>query len=218
MSKGPKISALEKSAELINAGGAIKSKIKEAMQALGREYDKLREKNHDAQIAYANTQKSLDAYSPERGEFFRSNDLPFDLHQVRAEKHKAIFIRWSGEDVWKEVETLLDTREALKNLPVITKEAKEESVEEKVKKRVLTSFKSQIENNKANFNWAKAVLDEMNKELPEIKNMPVSINHVYCQNYHGTSWLRIDWFFSGKKVAFNVILAAVEAAKEEKKK
>jgi hypothetical protein len=211
-----KITALEKAAELINAGETIKAKLKDAMESLNREYSKLHDKCHDAQITFANADFVLKDGGEARGKFFRDNDLPFDLHQVRPEKHKPIFVRWMSEDAWNEVQTLIDTREALKALPVVTKAPKEKSVEEIVKTRVLSTFKSQAENHKAQFNWAKAIIEEMNKELPEIKSMPVSVSHVYCSNYHGTSWLRVDWFFNGHKVAFNVIAAAVDAARAGK--
>lgn len=211
-----KIPALEKAAALINAGETIKAKLKDALDALGREYEKLNTKSHDAQITFANANDDLKLGGQARGDFFRDNDTPFNLHQVRLDKHKAIFVRWIGEDGWNEIVTLIDTREALKALPIVTKEPKAKSAEEVVKERILKAYKNEIENRKAQFNWAKTIIDEMNKELPEIKNMPVSVSHVYCSNYHGTSWLRIDWYFNGHKVPFGIIAAAVDAARAEK--
>lgn len=217
MAKEPKISALEKAAILINAGETIKAKLKDAMDALNREYDKLRDANHMAQIKYADGVDALSKnFSPERGEFFRQNDVPFGLHQVKADKHKRIFVQFSGEDVWREVETLINTRTALKELPIVTKEPKGESPEEKIKKTVLSTFKSESERVQGQFNWAKAVMDEFAKMFPNAKGLPVSVSHVYCSNYHGTSWLRVDWYLSGQKTRFNIIAAAAQEHNEKK--
>jgi hypothetical protein len=40
------------------------------------------------------------------------------------------------------------------------------------------------------------------------KGLPVSVNRIFCVNYAGTQWMRLDWFLNDRRVPFSVIAAA----------
>ncbi len=71
-------------AALINAGEAIKAKVKEATDALNRAYEAIREAHMD--IVRGESDTTVWAIYCEAIE---ARGLPFDLHQVRAAKHQA---------------------------------------------------------------------------------------------------------------------------------
>jgi hypothetical protein len=207
---------LEKATEVVNAGSAIKSRIKEALEQVSRAYEAIRDRAHTAQIDFANADPVLSTDHQARGQFFYAdgNDLPFQLNHVREAKHRATFERFGGE--WQAVADLIALREAVKGVEVITREPKEPGLETVVKARVMKSFDQWMADRKAVFNWATEIVRELNAELPAVKRLPISINHVYCQNEHGTRWLRIDWYMNGRKVPFNTIVAAAETVQREK--
>ena len=48
-----------------------------------------------------------------------------------------------------------------------------------------------------------------------LEGLPVNVHRVFCANYGGTTWVRLDWFLSGRRVAFSVIAAAYDALVRE---
>jgi hypothetical protein len=48
-----------------------------------------------------------------------------------------------------------------------------------------------------------------------LKGLPVSVNRVFCGNYAGTTWVRIDWFLSGNRVPFSTVAAAYQTLVDE---
>lgn len=48
-----------------------------------------------------------------------------------------------------------------------------------------------------------------------LEGLPVSVHRVFCGNYAGTRWLRLDWYLSGRRVAFSVVAAAYDTLVRE---
>lgn len=48
-----------------------------------------------------------------------------------------------------------------------------------------------------------------------LKGLPVSVRGHYCQNYGGTTWVRMDWYYRGERTAFSIIAAAYDALVRE---
>lgn len=176
-------------AKVLEAEVTYKSAVKEANEALGYFYDDLRKEFDDAT------------------NFEKCWDIPFGLHQVREAKHKEVF-----GDFWERVEALVELRAQVKAVPVGTFPRKEETVEAKIARTV----REEIEANKEKFDVAKRIIELFGKWVfdeklgKEIAKFPISVNHVYCQNYFGTTWVRIDWYLSGRRTPFNMIMAAAE--------
>lgn len=206
-----------KAAAVVAAGAAIKSRIKEALEDLSRAYDKQRE---------VIMKECLEVFRNDREEGIEVNAeadalyyaMPYSLAHFRT-KHVEMIRKVFGsafEDVITNIENLVALRNELKSVEV-AKFEKTETTEDKIKARVLKSFAELSAENKAQFDWASAIIREMNEEFAEVERMPVYVNTVFCQNYHGTMWVRIDWYFEGQKTAFNIIAAAAQKIMDEKK-
>lgn len=221
-----------KAAAVVNAGSAIKAKIKEALEDLGRGFEAQRRVVMDALLDIFRQERdagrAVIVDGREQYEAGGRMDLatqayyafPHDLHLYR-DKHKAAVAAVLGEDapagVFGTIENLFTLRLEVKAVEVVKFERKEPGIEEKIKERVLKTFEQFAADRRAQFDWATEIVRELNKDLPEVKKMPVSCRPVYCRNDHGTTWIRIDWYFRGEKVAFNVIAAAAQTVADEKK-
>ncbi|QWY83645.1 hypothetical protein [Rhizobium phage RHph_X2_26] len=221
-----------KAIEVINAGEAIKVRVKEANEDLGRAFDAKRRVIMDACLEVFRVEREAGRATIVDGrEAYETGSamdlataayygMPYGLHQWRAAKHAAMVRAAFGatlDATLAEIDGLAALRDAVKAVPVVAREAKGETTEQKIRARVLKSFAELSAERRAQFDWATAIIRELNAELPEVKRLPVSVNHVYCSNMHGTNWLRIDWYFRGQKTAFNVIAAAAEKVTDEKK-
>lgn len=189
-------------AALINAGEATKSKVKEACEHLARAYDKVTHEIHDILLADRSIEDwdalywnipALHNWKPRHDEMFKG--FPVQAAQAAA---------------------LANLRTEVKALPIIAREAKGPTAEAQIKARVLKSFTEWAANRRAQFDWAKAICDAAEEVRPGVLRLPVSINHVYCCNAHGTQWVRIDWFMNGTRTPFQVIAAAADAAMRER--
>lgn len=202
-------------AALINAGQAAKVRIKEANEALGRAYDAIRGQHHDQVVTEARAahpgddQESLNAY----WKALYARDLPYGLHQVRAAKHQAA-AETTGN--WERIAALVELREAVKALPIVTREPKEPGPEELIKNRAMKSFAETIKEQRAKFDWAAEIMKSAKEVKPGILALPISVQPVYCQNEYGTSWVRCDWYLRGEKTAFNIIAAAADAEMQKR--
>jgi hypothetical protein len=49
----------------------------------------------------------------------------------------------------------------------------------------------------------------------KLAGLPVNVHRVFCCNYGGAQWVRLDWYLSGKRTAFSVIAAAYAKLVEE---
>jgi hypothetical protein len=197
-------------AALINAGEAIKAKVKEATDLLNRAYSSVLD-IHNAQViresAEANPRNDEEGWKAYAAAI-AARDLPFDLHHVRADKHRAAA---ESTGCWNQIEALVNLRAEVKAIPIVVREAKGPTAEEQIKARVLKSFSEIAADRRAAFDWAKAIIAAAEEVRPGFRRLQLHVHHVYCQNQHGTEWIRIDWFLNGRRTAFNVIAAAWEA-------
>ncbi|AKF13646.1 hypothetical protein PHIN3_383 [Sinorhizobium phage phiN3] len=225
-----------KAVAIVNAGSAIKAKIKEANEDLARAFDVLERLVKDALLAVMREERDAgravidnntgcETYAKKGSRFDHANQayygFPFDLHNYRA-KHRAAVEAVVGTEALAEtfttIEDLFALRLEVKAVEVVKFERKEAGAEEAIKDRVLKSFEEWLKDRKETFDWSKRIIEEFNKEVPTAEDMklPVSINPVYCRNFHGTTWVRIDWFLAGKKVPFQVIMGAAQTVADEK--
>lgn len=190
---------------VINSDGALKSHIKVALEAVVRIYDEM--------IKTARQNEILGIYKVSgRTEALEHAywNIP-DLHNVK-EKHKEFL-----GDFYPQAVELKELRDAIKAVPVVTVQKKEESIETTIR----NLLKNKIETTAEKFDYAKFVMDEFAKMVfsekfgKEVMLAPISNVPVYCMNYFGTSWVRIDWYLNGRKTSFNMIMAAIEEWKEK---
>lgn len=213
-----------KAVAIVNAGAAIKVRIKEANEDLARAYDVQKQVIMNACLDLFRAARE-DGKTHEEINAMPANALYYampDLHVFKAKHADAIRAVFTDkEDVIAAIEELVELRAGVKAAEVIKFERKEQTVEEKIKDRVLKNFAEVAADRRAQFNWAAEIIREMNKELPYEADKgllaPINCRPVYCMNYAGTAWVRIDWYFRGEKMAMNVILAAVGKIADEKK-
>lgn len=206
-----------KAAAIVNAGAAIKSRIKEANEDLARAYEVAEEaiKSYYLNIDY-------DARHADQ----KKTDLYYTfpaLHNFK-EKHVDLIRAAYGDtfdaDIIPQLQNLVALRAEVKAVEVVKMERKD-NTEEKIKERALKSFEEWMKDRKETFDWTKAIMSAFNEEVEladDVELKGVRINQVFCQNYAGTRWIRIDWFMMGRKVPFQIIMGAAEAVRDEKKK
>mgnify|MGYP006976758686 CR=1 FL=1 len=177
---------------------------KRALDQLNRAYDAIREAAHGAQIDHANGNPALNSVGENRFSFFRENDLPFGLHQVR-DRHVEIIEKWAG--LGQTVREMIALREAIKEAEIAPAPAKPE-IEQKaeaVRKAVI----DEIEKRKAQF-----------VEGLEVARMfgglPVAVNAHLVRGHKGAIFLRHFFYLRGKLTPLNMIIAIAEAYEAEK--
>lgn len=182
---------------------------KRALDELNRAYETIRDAAHGAQIAAAPYQHSAvvltEEQYAERGAFFRANDLPFDLHQVR-DRHIEIIAKWDGDA--QTVRDLIDLRAAIKDAEIAPAPAKPEA--EQKAEAVRKSIIEEMEARKAQF--------VEGLEIARLFNgLPVSVNAHWVHGHKGAVFLRHFFYMRGKLTPLNMILAIAEAHEAEKK-
>lgn len=179
---------------------------KRALDELNRAYEMVRDTACDAVRAYAFAEypTTEEADNIARGELFRANDLPFDLHQVR-DRHVDIIERWAG--LSQTVREMIELREAIKAAEIAPAPAKSE-IEQKaeaVRKAVI----DEIEKRKAQF-----------VEGLEVARMfgglPVTVNAHIVRGHKGAIFLRHFFYLRGKLTPLSMIIAIAEAYEAEK--
>ncbi len=183
-------------AKVLEAGEGSKAFIKTGMEALSYLYDMVRE-DFNNETKYANCW-----------------DVPYSLAHIRAAKHETVF----GE-YWNRVNELVEMRDAIKALPILVRQPKEEGLEQKIRRTIL----EEITARKEKFDIAKRIVElfgvfTKDERGLDVVLLPVSVHHVYCRNYFGTHWIRIDWYLSGEKTPLNTIMAAADQVKREQGK
>lgn len=210
--------AADKAVALINAGQAIKAQVKEVNEALARAYKKIHDAHHlqtiDEEIAksgYKTFPEHNQAAWVQYLEGVHARDLPFDLHNIREAKHRAIA---ESTGNWGAIAELFALRAEVKAVPIAPKAPAGPTTEEKIKTAVLKTFSELTEARKKEFDWAKAIMVEMERFVDGVRYLPIGVRHVYCANQWGTHWIRLDWYLAGNKTAFNVIAAAAQATRK----
>jgi hypothetical protein len=224
-----------KAVAIVNAGSAIKSRVKEANEDLARAFDLQREVVQNALLDVMREERNAGRAVIESGREVYAEDsmmakanaayyaFPFQLNHFRPKHKEAVeaVIGTAIEDTFAKIEELVALRAEVKAVEVVKFDRKEPTFEENIKDRVLKSFAEVNAEKKAQFDWAAEIIREMNAELPYEAEKgllaPISVRPVYCMNYAGTAWVRIDWYFRGDKMASNLILAAVGKIVDEKK-
>jgi len=175
------------------------SRQKEALAFVGSAYDHLRS------IAVHDARHAAWARMPEGARFAEYTDaeeaildMPFGLHQWRA-KHSA-----ACPEQAEAVESLVAMREAIKAMPIEPKPVREEHPLLRVARDEAGVDLDALRNR--TMKQYQDALDLGRK----FKGLPVSVYRVFCVNYAGTTWLRLDWYLRGQRVPFNTIAAAYE--------
>lgn len=176
---------------------------KRALDQLNRAYDAIREAAHDAQIDHANGNPALNNVGENRFSFFRENDLPFGLHQVR-DRHIAIIAKWSDDA--QTVRDLIALRAAIKEAEIAPAPAKPEAEQraEQVRKSVI----DEMERRKAQFVEGLDIARHFG-------GLPVSVNAHWVHGHKGAVFLRHFFYLRGKLTPLNTIVAIAEAYERE---
>lgn len=181
-----------RASEAFDAGFASEAKRKEALGYVNSAFDALTDAMRSALLD--NRPENFDALYW---------GAPMYPHQWTA-KHCALFAAYP--EFVAQAQSCRDLRDAMKAAPVAPKAA---PVEEHA--AVVTVRKSLQEQ-----------MDAMRARYTQVVNvgrilggMPVSVRGFYCQNEAGTVWVRMDWYFHGRRTSQNVILAAYDTLVRE---
>lgn len=193
--------------DAFNQGFTSKSAKQSALRDLGRAYEMLRDALHKAVCASApelsDPANPSEAEWAARGDFFRANEVPFELHQVR-DRHLVLFGTWTGNG--DELRRLIELRATIKDAEVVPP-VKAEKSERLV--RVEATLRDLMETRRAQY--LEAV------ELGELfGRLPVTANTHWVINEHGTRFLRTYFYLRGKLTPLNVIVAAAEELERRK--
>jgi hypothetical protein len=125
-------------------------------------------------------------------------DMPFGLHQWRP-KHSA-----ACPEQAEGVESLLAMRDEIKAMPIDPRPVREDHP-------LLIEARKE-----AGVDLA-ALRDRRVKQYQDALDfgrtfggLPVGVTRVWCRNYAGTVWVRLDWHMNGRRVPFNTIAAAYD--------
>jgi hypothetical protein len=181
----------------LSAGFPSEARRKEALGYLNRAYSQMREKLSDVLL----TQYPADADGVRADPFEELYwGVPMDLHLWKP-RHADLFKAYPGAVT--EAAALIELRDAIKAAVIEPKPVREDHP-------LLTFAKT------ANVDLA-ALRDRRSGEYRDaldlgrkLNGLPVSVHRVFCANYGGTTWVRLDWFLSGKRTAFSVIAAAYD--------
>jgi hypothetical protein len=181
-------------AAALEAGFASEAGRKQALADLNRAYEALRDIERDKLLPGL-----WNAEGTERDETVMTllDAIPFDLHQFRAKATEALASRPA---FIAEVQALAALRAEIKAAPVEPRPPREDHP-------LLRAARADIEAIQAKR------LGDYQDALDlgrRFKGLPVNVHRVFCGNYAGTRWVRMDWFLSGNKVAFNIIAAAYD--------
>lgn len=197
---------IETAQAAFEAGFASMAAKKRALDELNRAYDKVREAVGDKVRAYAfdAIPGAEEADYAARGDIFRANDLPFDLHQVR-DRHFEIVGRWT--DLSQSLRGMVDLRAAIKDAEIAPAPVKDEAAAkvEMVRKAII----DEMERRKAQYVEA--------LEIGRLFNgLPVSVNAHWVHGHKGARFVRHFFYLRGKLTPLAVIMAAADTLKAEK--
>lgn len=194
---------IEAAQTAFEAGFLSKAAQKRALDDLNRAYSDIQRNVHDAVITHANETPELwDNTFPARWDFFRENDLPFDLHQVR-DRHFPIIEKWS--DRAPVVRDLIALRAAIKEAEIATKPVNEEKEKvETVRKAII----DELEMRKAQY--------VEGLEIARLFNgLPVSVNAHWVYGHKGARFIRHFFYLRGKLTPLNMIIAIAQGYERE---
>jgi hypothetical protein len=129
--------------------------------------------------------------------------FPMDLHHWRP-KHDAAY-----PDAAEAVAPLLSLRAAIKAAPVEPKPIREDHPLLKLARSAAGIDLIALRDRRV-----KQYQDALDLGR-RFKGLPVSVNRVWCSNYGGTVWVRLDWYLRGERTPFGTIAAAYDALVRE---
>lgn len=203
------------------AGFASKAAQARALGELNYAYNKMRDTAHHAQIAHANGNPALNNNGENRTEFFRLNDMPFDLHNVR-DRHLVVFARWIDAEAASLISNLIALRAAIKSASIAPAPVKPEAV---VKAETIRrSIVEEMERRKSLFvegldigRMFADLYPRKNKagEIVPSASLPVSVNAHWVSGHKGTDFVRHFFYFNGKLTPLQTIMAIASTLDSE---
>lgn len=183
------------------AGFLSKAAQKRALDELNRAWSNIHDDIHHAVIKQAND--TWQHNCEERWAFFRENETPFDLHQIR-DKHFPTIEKWS--DHGPIVRDLIALRAAIKGAELAPAPVNEEKAKIETIRR---SIIEEIEMRKAQF-------IEGLEMARHFKGLPVSVNAHWVYGHKGARFIRHFFYLNGKLTPLNMIMAIAQTLEDER--
>jgi hypothetical protein len=188
---------------LLEAGFASEARRKEALGWLSRAYERARRAFSDQLLEGFPADPDGVRASPFEELYW---GVPMELHQWRPGKHGALFAAYPAfaaqayelteiRDAIKAA--MVDPRPAGTDHPLLTLAKTAEVDLAALRERRARTYRDTL---------------DMGRRLG---GLPVSVSRVFCANYGGTSWVRLDWYLRGKRTPFSIIAAAYDALVRE---
>ena len=188
---------VEQAEAALASGFASEARRKEAQSKLSSAFSKVRDAFTNKLLADFPRDEDGNRPSPFEELYW---GVPNDLHLWRP-KVAAIFAAYP--EFVAEADALADLRAAIKAAPVEPKPIPEDHPLVVFAKTANVDLAAIREKRMGDYQVA---LDLGRK----LNGLPVSVHRAFCQNYGGTTWVRLDWFLRGRRVAFSVVAAAYD--------
>lgn len=195
---------IEAAQAAFDAGFAAEARRKEAQASVSRAY------YHARQLCWGQLLDDFPAFQDadgvwQRAEPFAALDdaFPFDLHLWRP-KHAAILANRYPLFVAL-VSELSELRAAIKEAMVEPKPVREDHP-------LLIQAREAAGIDPAKLRQRYEDTLDLGRKL---KGLPVSVHRVFCSNYAGSRWIRLDWYLRGRRTPFSIIAAAYDTLVRE---
>lgn len=202
---------MQKAVVAFDAGFAAEARRKEALAQVNRAFEAVREIVHQALLG--------EERGPEPDyEFTRPNwnDLYYDFPNypnLWKPKHDALYAEWPEQVA--QAKRCIELRDAIRAAQIAPKPVREDhpllAMAKADARKIWEQIEARAEKQRQDY---EDTLD-LGRKLAEragaqIEFLPVSVHRVFCANYAGSEWLRLDWYLRGRRVAFNVIAGAYD--------
>ena len=188
---------------------ANKARQKEALGYLNRAYEMLTNILRECYVPHCTFEEGFGYNMCELYAIY--NDVPFDLHQIRLEKHYDAFKTPTTNDATNAIilEKLVNKRNDFKNIAVVKPRPKNKK-EQEVSEKVIKTFEEMFKLRKAQYDRALDVGKHFNY-------LPVHIKPHRVTNEYGTTFTRCFYYLSGVLTPLNIIMAAAQKLEADKK-
>jgi hypothetical protein len=202
----------DKAAALLEAGFASEARRKEALDYASRAYQNGRDAARDTLLPGL-----WNAEGTERDEAVLAllDAMPFDLHLWRAKHAQALA---SACPAWvAQVAALVELRAAIKAAPVEPRPvAQEHPLLVEARKTMGVDLAALRDRRVAQYTDALDLGRTLRDRKGEpLQGLPVYVHRVWCCNYAGTVWVRLDWELNGRRVPFSTVAAAYDTLVRE---
>lgn len=180
--------------DAFNAGFSSKAAQKAALDSVNRAADEVKGRVHEELLTVARDDRTDDWADLYYG---------FPAVHVWKAKHQASYVAFP--EAVSAMDQLAALRQSIKDQPIVppVKDADKVRVE-----TVRTTILDLIEKRKAQFRDGIKMVEVFGK-------LPVTVSGHYVTNEHGTTFPRYFFYLAGKLTPLNVILAIVDATREE---